>query len=739
MQIKKTLAAILSTSMTLSMLSVSAFAAEDKPLMEDAANSWAASSIDRWLQHGIVQGDTDDSFKPFRSLTRGELATVFMRMFGLTEKAENRYEDLDGSEWYADAVLRCTAAGILEGDGKNVNATDPVTRQEAMTMFARAMGMEPDAAPDLSRFVDGSETADWAAGYMAPLAEMGILQGVSADRIAPTANIDRASTMALLDKAIEEYIAAPGDVVLENGNGFAVINIAASAARANDAVALSGTTAGVVVSAGTQTGVTATDLTADTIKVDGAAAVSLEGNTTAGHVAVNAAATVAIGADAQTDTVTLSGAQAELSVAGTVGKVTVASVQNQLSVSGTVSAVEVTRDASNTTVSAEDGGQIDAVSAAGMGMTVQGGGTISSLAVSESASDITVNTSGTRIDNNSNEAVTAGTGTIEPGKAGTSQGAEQAPTQDGPSSGSESDDSAGGGSGGSSGGAGDSDSGDSGAEEEQQADIVKAPLFDQSGTIEAEKLVQDYRVSSAVKEDVTEVTIHGTRLMKHENAQNSYNYWIGFGIPAAEGNTYYAGYGEVPEVLGEPVASIAERTYEENDKTYNTVYFGLKDKDLEEGAYVVVKSGDETATYKVSFDVTLAPVAENLQLWIVNDEESYNRIPSGYTESYPWDETYLEPDNAAALPWLALSYDSNVTGTVDIQVTKDGEPVGTIHHESSTVNPGRYQLWHLTKPADFEGKDYFDQEDAAGTYVVTITKDGQTVTSEELVYAPESR
>src|SRR5699024_5772311 len=139
-------------------------------------------------------------------------------MFGLTKKAENRYDDLDGSEWYADAVLRCTAAGILEGDGRNVNATAPVTRQEAMTMFARAMGMTPDASPDLSQFTDGSETAGWAAGYMAPLAEMGILQGVGADRIAPHDNIDRASTMALLDKAIEEYITAPGDVVLENGN-----------------------------------------------------------------------------------------------------------------------------------------------------------------------------------------------------------------------------------------------------------------------------------------------------------------------------------------------------------------------------------------------------------------------------------------------------------------------------------------------------------------------------------------
>ena len=106
----------------------------------------------------------------------------------------------------------------------------------------------------------------------------------------------------------------------------------------------------------------------------------------------------------------------------------------------------------------------------------------------------------------------------------------------------------------------------------------------------------------------------------------------------------------MPEALGRPVASIADRTYEENGKAYNTVYFGLKDRDLE-GRICRVKNGEgEAVTYKVSFDVTLAPVAENLQLWIVNDRESYNRIPSDcHRVHYPWDGSYLEPDNAAAL------------------------------------------------------------------------------------------
>ena len=794
MQIKKSLAAILSTTMTLAALSVSAGAAEQqRPLMEDAANSWAAEAIDRWVQHGVVHGNGDGTFRPYHSLTRGELATIFVRLFGLTERAENRYDDLSGSEWYADAVLRCTAAGILEGDGKNIHAEAAVTRQEAMTMFARAMGLPADADPDLSRFVDGGETADWAAGYMAPLAQMGIVQGVGANRLAPRADIDRASAMALLDKAIEAYIIAPGEVVLENENSFAVVNLAASAARAAAGAQLSGETAGLVAAAGTDAAVIADDLTVDTVKIDGPADVTLTGSTAAGTVTVNAAAAVTVGAQAQADTVALAGAQAALTVDGSVGTVTVSAAQNELDVRGTVMQIDTTAQASDTAVQAQAGAQIDAVSAAGAGLTVQGEGAVARLTVSEGASDVVVHTTGTRIDNNSSEAVTVGTGTIEPGKTGTAQGADQAPTQDGSSGGSTDDDADDdtskpdnkpGGSGGSNGsdedeipgkpdhgtggedngagetpggstdeegddganggteddGAGSEEDGeeDAGPAEEQPADVVAAPLDDQSDTIEPDSLVQDYRVTGVVKEDVTEVTIHGTHLMKHENAQNAYNYWIGFGIPAQEGNVYYAGFGDVPHELGEPVTSIADRTYESGGKTYNTVYFGLKDKTLEDGAYVVVKNGEDRTTYKVSFDVTLAPVAENLQLWIVHDEASYNRIPTDYTDAHPWDEGYLAPEGEAGLPWLALSYDSNVTGAVDIQVTRDGEPVGTIRHESSTVGANRYQLWHLTQPADHEGKDYLDQEETAGTYVVTITKDGQTVTSGELVYAGAS-
>lgn len=50
---------------------------------------------------------------------------------GYTEIAENPYADLKGDEWYAPYILKLTAAGVLEGDGTNCRAEEPMDRQRA--------------------------------------------------------------------------------------------------------------------------------------------------------------------------------------------------------------------------------------------------------------------------------------------------------------------------------------------------------------------------------------------------------------------------------------------------------------------------------------------------------------------------------------------------------------------------------------------------------------------------------
>lgn len=309
---RKGLSLVLSGAMMVSMLSLPAMAADTAaPEFPDAAGSWASESIDRWGAAGVVNGDENGNFNPTASITRAELAQIFVNMFGLTEKAPNTYADLRGDEWYADAILKCTAAGIMQGDGVNANPMAMISRQETMVMFGRAMGVTPVENPDLSGFTDGASVADWATGYMAPLAEMGIITGSGDGSIQPSVNIDRASTMALLDKAITVYINEPGEYSVDNEKGFVVV-------ATDGEVKITGKTAGVVVTAGCSTGtVKLNGVTADTVKVDGTAAVSLENGTAVETVSVNSTAAVDVASGVKVETMEVN-ADADISNAGTI-------------------------------------------------------------------------------------------------------------------------------------------------------------------------------------------------------------------------------------------------------------------------------------------------------------------------------------------------------------------------------------------------------------------------------------
>ena len=101
-----------------------------------------------------------------KPLSRAELATIFVKMFGLTGRRINTYADLKGDEWYADAILK---HGRRHHAGRRrQQATAEISRAETMVMFRRAMGVTPPRSPDMSRFTDADEVPAWAAGYMAP-------------------------------------------------------------------------------------------------------------------------------------------------------------------------------------------------------------------------------------------------------------------------------------------------------------------------------------------------------------------------------------------------------------------------------------------------------------------------------------------------------------------------------------------------------------------------------------------
>ena len=218
---RKILSLILVFAMTVSLLTVGTGAVE--PTYGDTAGHWAESSIERWSAYGIIQG-SNGQFDPNGQLTCAQLATILAKLLKLPAAKDAGFTDNTADAWYYDAINRCAAAGILNGNGDGtVTPEAPITRERAMVMLARALGIEPIRKPDLTKYTDAAQVSAYAQGYVAALIEAGIVGGVTADELAPQDNINRASTVTILDRAISTYADQAGATVKADGKGLVLV------------------------------------------------------------------------------------------------------------------------------------------------------------------------------------------------------------------------------------------------------------------------------------------------------------------------------------------------------------------------------------------------------------------------------------------------------------------------------------------------------------------------------------
>lgn len=218
---RKILSLILVFAMTVSLLTVGTGAVE--PTYGDTAGHWAESSIERWSAYGIIQG-SNGQFDPNGQLTCAQLATILAKLLKLPAAKDAGFTDNTADAWYYDAVNRCAAAGILNGNGDGTVTPDaPISRERAMVMLARALGIEPIREPDLTKYSDAAKVAPYAQGMVAAMIEAGIVGGVTADELAPQDNINRASTVTILDRAISTYADKAGATVKADGKGIVLV------------------------------------------------------------------------------------------------------------------------------------------------------------------------------------------------------------------------------------------------------------------------------------------------------------------------------------------------------------------------------------------------------------------------------------------------------------------------------------------------------------------------------------
>lgn len=217
---KKALSIVIAMAMTLSLLTLGAAA---KETYSDTQGTWAEAAIERWSGYGMIQGN-NGKFDPDGTLTRGQMATMLARLLKLPAAESAGFSDITAETWCADAVNRCAAAGVMQGNNGMAMPNAPITRQEAMVMLARALGVAPITdTKALAKFADADKVGTFAQGYLAALVEAGIVKGTADGKLDPLSNITRAEMVTIVDRLIAHYADTDGMTVDAKDGGLVLV------------------------------------------------------------------------------------------------------------------------------------------------------------------------------------------------------------------------------------------------------------------------------------------------------------------------------------------------------------------------------------------------------------------------------------------------------------------------------------------------------------------------------------
>ena len=191
---KRCLAVLMSVLMLLGMIPVSFAAA-------DIERHWAKTYIEYLDREGVINPNaTTGLYEPDKQMTRAEFMRYINRAFHFTETAAISYTDVAANAWYYETVQIATRYGYINGVG--ANRMDPqglVTREQAAVIIGRLFKTTPnEVAPADLTFSDHGQISSWAAGYIQPAVERGILTGYEDGTFRPAAVVTRAEVAKIL-------------------------------------------------------------------------------------------------------------------------------------------------------------------------------------------------------------------------------------------------------------------------------------------------------------------------------------------------------------------------------------------------------------------------------------------------------------------------------------------------------------------------------------------------------------
>lgn len=185
------------------LLSTNAFAAVPSDF-SDFPTDWSAPAMTHAVQNGLLNG-SDGKILPKGLLTRAQMATMVNRAFASSAKASlTSFTDMVPGVWHYDEMAKAVQMGVFQGADGKLNPNDPITREQAFAVLARAFGLADGKSSSLDKFSDGAQVSSWAKGAVAALVEQGYVTGANG-ALNPQSYITRAEFAQVMDALVAAY------------------------------------------------------------------------------------------------------------------------------------------------------------------------------------------------------------------------------------------------------------------------------------------------------------------------------------------------------------------------------------------------------------------------------------------------------------------------------------------------------------------------------------------------------
>lgn len=173
----------------------------DTPFL-DTFEHWSKDEVKKLADTGIVKGISNSRFAPDKSITRAEFLTLLMRAAGFENAAYGgEISDVAADEWYADAVAKALANGIIDTSAFRPN--DEIKREEMCTLLVKTYEkLHGEMSEGGVSFTDANAITDISSVKKA--VAKNIFNGMADGSFAPGANATRAEAAAVITRFLNK-------------------------------------------------------------------------------------------------------------------------------------------------------------------------------------------------------------------------------------------------------------------------------------------------------------------------------------------------------------------------------------------------------------------------------------------------------------------------------------------------------------------------------------------------------